>query len=93
MKRTSFEDADCPVARSLDSIGDWWSLLIVRDVLAGKRRFGGLDVVFSNAGISGAIAPITEYPTEVFRRVLDVHVLGAFHLLKHAFPHLSLIHI
>jgi NAD(P)-dependent dehydrogenase (short-subunit alcohol dehydrogenase family) len=51
-------------------------------------RFGGLDVLFSNAGISGAIAPITEYPTGVFRRVLDVHVLGAFHLLKHAFPHL-----
>ncbi len=43
MKRTSFEDADCPVARSLDSIGDWWSLLIVRDVLAGKRRFGELQ--------------------------------------------------
>jgi DNA-binding HxlR family transcriptional regulator len=40
MKRTSFEDADCPVARSLDAIGDWWSLLIVRDALAGKRRFG-----------------------------------------------------
>ena len=43
MKRTSFEGADCPVARSLDSIGDWWSLLIVRDVLAGKRRFGELQ--------------------------------------------------
>ena len=43
MKRTSFEDADCPVARSLDSIGDWWSLLIVRDVLSGKRRFGELQ--------------------------------------------------
>lgn len=51
-------------------------------------RFGGLDVLFSNAGISGAIAPITEYPTDVFRRVLDVHVLGAFHVLKHALPHL-----
>ena len=43
MKRTSFEDADCPVARSLDAIGDWWSLLILRDVLAGKRRFGELQ--------------------------------------------------
>ena len=40
MKRTSFEDAECPVARSLDAIGDWWSLLIVRDALAGARRFG-----------------------------------------------------
>jgi DNA-binding HxlR family transcriptional regulator len=40
MKRTSFEKAECPVARSLDVIGDWWSLLIVRDALMGKRRFG-----------------------------------------------------
>jgi DNA-binding HxlR family transcriptional regulator len=40
MKRTSFEDAACPVARSLDAIGDWWSLLIVRDALGGARRFG-----------------------------------------------------
>lgn len=46
-------------------------------------RFGGLDILFSNAGISGDIAPITDYPADVFRRVLDVHVLGAFFLLKH----------
>jgi DNA-binding HxlR family transcriptional regulator len=39
VKRTSFEKADCPVARSLDVIGDWWSLLIIRDALLGKRRF------------------------------------------------------
>jgi NAD(P)-dependent dehydrogenase (short-subunit alcohol dehydrogenase family) len=49
-------------------------------------RFGGLDILFSNAGISGDIAPITEYPAHVFRQVLDVHVLGAFFLLKHGLP-------
>ncbi|HEY1736110.1 MAG TPA: helix-turn-helix domain-containing protein [Methylovirgula sp.] len=40
VKRISHETADCPIARSLDAIGDWWSLLIVRDAFAGKRRFG-----------------------------------------------------
>ena len=39
MKRTSFEAADCPVARALDSFGDWWSLLIIRDAFLGIRRF------------------------------------------------------
>ena len=39
MKRTSLENADCPVARSLDAIGDWWSLLIIRDAFLGIRRF------------------------------------------------------
>jgi DNA-binding HxlR family transcriptional regulator len=40
VKRTSFEGAECPIARSLDVIGDWWSLLIIRDALLGMRRFG-----------------------------------------------------
>jgi DNA-binding HxlR family transcriptional regulator len=39
-KRTSLEHADCPIARALDVIGDWWSLLIIRDALLGRRRFG-----------------------------------------------------
>jgi DNA-binding HxlR family transcriptional regulator len=39
VKRTSFEKAECPVARSLDAIGDWWSLLIIRDALLGISRF------------------------------------------------------
>ena len=40
MKRTRLEGDDCPIARSLDAIGDWWSLLIIRDALLGRRRFG-----------------------------------------------------
>jgi DNA-binding HxlR family transcriptional regulator len=40
VKRISHETTSCPVARSLDAIGDWWSLLIVRDAFRGKRRFG-----------------------------------------------------
>ncbi|GAA0944065.1 helix-turn-helix domain-containing protein [Actinocorallia libanotica] len=38
--RTRFDDSTCPVARSVDAIGDWWSLLIVRDAFDGSRRFG-----------------------------------------------------
>ena len=30
----------CPVATSLDVIGDRWSLLVIRDLFAGKRRYG-----------------------------------------------------
>jgi DNA-binding HxlR family transcriptional regulator len=38
-KRTRFEKADCPVARSMDAIGDPWSMLIIRDAMLGLRRF------------------------------------------------------
>jgi DNA-binding HxlR family transcriptional regulator len=39
VKRKSLSKDKCPVARSLDIIGDWWALLIVRDALAGVTRF------------------------------------------------------
>lgn len=40
VKRTSFEGDGCPVARSLEAIGDWWTLLIIREAMLGLRRFG-----------------------------------------------------
>jgi DNA-binding HxlR family transcriptional regulator len=40
VKRTSLARDECPIARSLDVLGDWWSLLIIRDALLGRRRFG-----------------------------------------------------
>ena len=40
MKRTSLAGDGCPIARALDALGDWWSLLIIRDALLGRRRFG-----------------------------------------------------
>ena len=39
VKRTSHKHASCPVARPLDAIGDWWSLLIIRDCFDGLARF------------------------------------------------------
>jgi DNA-binding HxlR family transcriptional regulator len=38
-KRKSMRDDPCPVARSLDVVGDRWALLIVRDAFDGVRRF------------------------------------------------------
>src|SRR5471030_3349224 len=39
MKRTRLENTPCPATRSLDLIGDWWTLLIVRDAMIGITRF------------------------------------------------------
>ncbi len=49
MKRKSFREAECPVARALDAIGDWWSLLIIRDAFDGLRRFSEIQ---QNLGIA-----------------------------------------
>jgi NAD(P)-dependent dehydrogenase (short-subunit alcohol dehydrogenase family) len=56
---------------------------------AALDRFGRLDVVIANAGISGATAPIADYPEDAFDQTLAVHVRGAFLLCKHAVPHLA----
>jgi NAD(P)-dependent dehydrogenase (short-subunit alcohol dehydrogenase family) len=58
-------------------------------VAVAAETFGHLDVVVANAGISGAIAPVADYPEDVFEQVLAVHVRGAFLLCKHALPHLN----
>jgi DNA-binding HxlR family transcriptional regulator len=39
VRRTSLAEMPCPVARTLDVVGEWWTLLIVRDALLGARRF------------------------------------------------------
>jgi DNA-binding HxlR family transcriptional regulator len=43
MKRTSLGDHPCSIARTLDVAGEWWTLLIVRDVAYGVRRFGEIQ--------------------------------------------------
>lgn len=39
MKRKSFAGMQCPVARSLERVGEWWSILILRDALRGTTQF------------------------------------------------------
>jgi NAD(P)-dependent dehydrogenase (short-subunit alcohol dehydrogenase family) len=58
-------------------------------VAAAAEAFGRLDVVVSNAGISGVIAPVADYPEDVFDQVLAVHVRGSFLVCKHTLPYLG----
>lgn len=43
MSRSSFAHMRCSIARSLDVIGEWWTLLIVREAFWGARRFGEFE--------------------------------------------------
>jgi NAD(P)-dependent dehydrogenase (short-subunit alcohol dehydrogenase family) len=47
-------------------------------------RFGRLDIAFANAGIFGVVADVSDYPADVFQRVMAVNVLGSFLVAKHA---------
>ncbi len=39
MRRTRFDDAICPIARTTDLLGDWWTPLVMREAFIGRRRF------------------------------------------------------
>ena len=43
MQRKSFADMACPIARSLEQVGEWWSMLILRDAFAGISHFDGFQ--------------------------------------------------
>lgn len=76
--------------RALCSVADVTSEEAVAGAVAeGVDRYGRFDAVLSNAGIAGEVSNLVDYPSDAFARTLAVHVLGAFHVLKHAIPHVS----
>ena len=52
-------------------------------------RFGGIDFLVNTAGGTGPIeTPAQDYPTEEFRKILELNVIGTFLPCKHAIPHM-----
>jgi NAD(P)-dependent dehydrogenase (short-subunit alcohol dehydrogenase family) len=60
-----------------------------RYVAETVSRFGRIDVLFSNAGISGVIRPVTDYPEDVFDRVMAVNVRASFLASKYGAPQMN----
>lgn len=81
------------VARDLNSDRVGWSAAdvssaddvrkVFADAVAGGRP---VDVIFSNAGNTGVVAPIADYPEDIFDAVYRVHVRGAFLICKYGLP-------
>jgi NAD(P)-dependent dehydrogenase (short-subunit alcohol dehydrogenase family) len=51
--------------------------------------FGGIDIVFANAGISGGMAGIFEQTSADWQQILQVNLIGPFLLVKYAAPHMK----
>ncbi|WP_407180848.1 winged helix-turn-helix transcriptional regulator [Bradyrhizobium sp. STM 3562] len=67
-KRRSLSASPCPVGRSVDAVGDWWSLMIVRDALDGVRRFSDF---LASLGIAKNMLA-TRLRTLVEREILEI---------------------
>jgi len=59
---------------------------VQRYVQATTERFGPIDVFFNNAGVEGVVKPITDYPEEIFDKVIAVNVKGVWLGCKYALP-------
>lgn len=70
MRRTSFSKFRCPVAQALDKVGDWWSIILIRDAFEGLSRF---DEFQQSLGISSnSLTSRLRYLVEV--GVLERHL-------------------
>ena len=62
-KRSNVDHLNCSIARSLEIVGEWWSLLIVRDAFLGIRRFDDFqrDLGISRNILSDRLATLVEH--------------------------------
>lgn len=62
---------------------------VVRTVALACDKFGGLDIMFANAGISGGMANLFDTDVALITEVLRVNVIGPFLAVKHAAPRIA----
>ena len=62
---------------------------VIRAVALATERFGGLDVAFANAGISGGMANIFDTDVSLITEVLRVNLIGPYLMIKHAAPKIA----
>lgn len=74
------------VAATVTDVTDAESVRRLMD--ATVQRWGAIDILFSNAGNFGVVAPIDKYPEPTFDAVYAVHVKGAFLACKYGVPYL-----
>ena len=76
MGRTRFSDMNCGIAQALEVLGDWWTLLVVRDAFFGTRRFGDFEKSLGIAKnvLSARLAHLVEHG--IFEKV-DVGAEGS----------------
>ena len=71
------------VAIAVD-VADWSSVSNAFD--ATKEAFGRVDILVNSAGIAGRNVPLTDYPIEEFRQIMEINLLGTFHVNRVVVP-------
>lgn len=65
-------------------VADWSS--VVAALAETESRLGGVDILVNSAGIAGMNAPVADYPIEEFEKIVQINLLGTFHVNKAVVP-------
>lgn len=62
---------------------------VQRYVNEAVSEFGKIDIFFNNAGIEGVVKPLVDYPEEIFDKIINVNVRGAWLGNKYVLPQMN----
>ncbi|MCA3264292.1 MAG: SDR family oxidoreductase [Telmatospirillum sp.] len=65
-------------------VADWSS--VVAALAETESRLGAVDILVNSAGIAGMNAPVADYPIEEFEKIVQINLLGTFHVNKAVVP-------
>ncbi len=84
MKYTDLTDSDCAIAQSLGVVGEWWSLLVVRDVAGGLHRFEQLqgELGVSRKVLAQRLGTLVEHDVLERRRYCEHPPRHEYHLTE-----------
>jgi len=71
------------IAVSAD-VSDWSS--VEQAIARTEEAFGRVDIMVNSAGIAGSNGPLADYPVDEFKQIVDVNLLGTFHVNRAVVP-------
>jgi len=71
------------IAVSAD-VSDWSS--VEQAIARTEEAFGRVDIIANSAGIAGSNGPVADYSVEEFKQIVDVNLLGTFHVNRAVVP-------
>lgn len=76
-----------PEAKVITVIGDASKEKDVQQYVdAAVKAYGRIDGLYNNAGIEGRQAPMTEYDIDVFKKVIDINLMGVYYGMRYVIP-------
>jgi NAD(P)-dependent dehydrogenase (short-subunit alcohol dehydrogenase family) len=80
-------EKEFPLVKILTVVGDASKEADVKKYVdATVKEFGAIDGLYNNAGIEGKQAPMTEYDISVFKKVIDINLMGVYYGMRYAIP-------